>query len=86
MVFQQKKNEKTIERRDRQLREIHVKMDAAAQEMEAAVHKASHLREQLDRTNQEFDNAKTALNHATKELKVSENIPLRVDRANREES
>ncbi|KAJ0170912.1 hypothetical protein K1T71_013684 [Dendrolimus kikuchii] len=63
------KAEKTIERRDRQLRDMTTKLEKAKAEEEAALTKAASLRETLDLTNINFEKTKTALVNTSKELK-----------------
>ncbi|XP_068625385.1 cilia- and flagella-associated protein 58-like [Battus philenor] len=63
------KAEKGIERRDRQLANLGAKLDQAQQEQEAAVAKATAMKELLDATNVKFDETKQKLSSTTKELK-----------------
>ncbi|XP_053619335.1 cilia- and flagella-associated protein 58-like isoform X1 [Plodia interpunctella] len=63
------KAEKTIDRRDRQLRDMGNKLDTARQEQEAALTKAATLRDQLDNTNAQFDKTKQALTNTSRELR-----------------
>ncbi|CAH0597808.1 unnamed protein product [Chrysodeixis includens] len=65
------KNEKTIERRDKQLHLIQSKLDAAQAEQEASFNKVAQLREHLDSVNAELDKAKVQLSNTAKDLKNS---------------
>lgn len=64
------KAERTIDRRDRQLKDMTHRLETAKAEEEAALTKAAQLRETLDLTNINFDKTKQALQNTTKELKV----------------
>ncbi|XP_050681914.1 cilia- and flagella-associated protein 58-like [Leptidea sinapis] len=63
------KAEKTIARREKQIKDLTHKLGVAQQEREAATSRAARLREQLDTTNAEFDNTKQTLTNTSKELK-----------------
>ncbi|XP_063369056.1 cilia- and flagella-associated protein 58-like [Cydia amplana] len=73
------KSEHTIERRDRQLKDMQNKLHAAQAEQEAALAKASHFREILENTNIEFAKAKENLTNTSKDLKnmTSDNTKMR---------
>ncbi|CAG9569510.1 unnamed protein product [Danaus chrysippus] len=63
------RTEKFLERRDRQLKDMGMRLEQAQLDQEAASNKAAQLREQLDNTNSEFDKTKQTLVNTTKELK-----------------
>ncbi|XP_028157110.1 cilia- and flagella-associated protein 58-like [Ostrinia furnacalis] len=63
------KAEKTIDRRDRQLKDMTNKLETARAEEEAALAKAAQFRETLELTNINFEKTKQALHNTTKELK-----------------
>ncbi|CAH2059586.1 unnamed protein product, partial [Iphiclides podalirius] len=73
------KAEKGMERRDKQLRDMGNKLEAAVQEQESATAKAKALREQLDANNALFEETKKKLNSASKELKnsIDDGVKLR---------
>ncbi|CAG9138068.1 unnamed protein product [Plutella xylostella] len=64
------KSEKQLERRDKQLHEIQSKVVQATQEQQAALTRASHAREQLERQAKECEKSKKTLGDVSKELKV----------------
>ncbi|CAK1594342.1 unnamed protein product [Parnassius mnemosyne] len=63
------KAEKSIERREKQLKDMGHKLDIAQQEQEAACARAASLKEQLDATNSQLDATKQKLQNTSKELK-----------------
>ncbi|KAL0811267.1 hypothetical protein ABMA28_009685 [Loxostege sticticalis] len=63
------KAEKTIDRRDRQLKDMTNKLETARAEEEAALAKATQFRETLEATNIQFEKTKKALHNTAKELK-----------------
>nr|XP_032523676.1 cilia- and flagella-associated protein 58-like [Danaus plexippus plexippus] len=63
------RTEKFLERRDKQLKDMGMKLEQAQLEQEAASTKAAQLRDQLDNTNAEFDKTKQTLINTSKELK-----------------
>ncbi|XP_063389253.1 cilia- and flagella-associated protein 58-like [Cydia fagiglandana] len=73
------KAEHTIERRDRQLKDMQEKLHAAQAEEEAALAKAAHFRLLLEHTNAEFAKAKDNLTNTTRDLKnmTSDNNKVR---------
>ncbi|KAI8423270.1 hypothetical protein MSG28_014297 [Choristoneura fumiferana] len=63
------KAERTIERRDRQLKDMTLKLETATAEKDAANARSAQLRDTLDATNASFDQTKQTLFNTTKELK-----------------
>ncbi|XP_041985150.1 cilia- and flagella-associated protein 58-like [Aricia agestis] len=61
--------ERAIEKRDKQLRDINSRVEAAQQGQEAATAKAAQLRQQLDRANAELDKSKQAVSISAKQVK-----------------
>lgn len=70
LLLQLSKLEKTVERREKQIKSLTGQLENARQEQEAAINKANQFRTSIDNMKLEFEENKKALVHVTKELKV----------------
>ncbi|XP_026323170.1 cilia- and flagella-associated protein 58-like [Hyposmocoma kahamanoa] len=63
------KAEKTIERREKQIKNLNAQLEQSQQEQEAAINRANQFRTAIDNMKMEFEENKKALVNTTKELK-----------------
>lgn len=68
--LQLSKADKTIERREKQIKNLTSQLENSRQEQEAALNKANQFRTMNDNMKLEFEENKKVLGHTAKELKV----------------
>lgn len=69
-VLQLSKTEKTVERREKQIKNLTSQLEQSRQEQEAAIIKANQFRTAIDNMKMDFEENKKDLVNTTKELKV----------------
>ncbi|XP_049880437.1 cilia- and flagella-associated protein 58-like [Pectinophora gossypiella] len=63
------KTEKLLERREKTIKDMTARLEAAISEQESATSRATQFRDQLEKVHTEFEKTKTTLVHTSKELK-----------------